>query len=761
MIKILSEKLEKIFEESFNDAKNNKQEYMVVENILKKIIENDDFFKEFAEYSGIDYLNMLKEIEMYLKELNISYNGEPKQTILFKKLVQDLIFRSRSSGKIAQPMDVFLTILELEDFNDTFAKYILQKYKIDSYMVKEFLSEKEREYDEEFDKIFDEVKKIVDEGDDENEEVFGRKRNKKNILEEFGTNLTKLAKEGKIDPVIGRDEETLRVIQVLARKKKNNPLLIGEAGVGKTSIVEKLALDIVNNKVPKAIKGWEVWSIDPTSMVAGAKFRGDFEKRLKLILEELEKRENVIAFFDEFHTMFGLGANSSSQLDATNILKPALMNGKIRIIGATTFEDAKQTIDKNKAMLRRFQKVIVEEPDNETTLEILKGIAPVFEKFHGVKYSDEILKMIVKLSGKYLTDTHFPDKAIDVLDEIGAIIRIKEEENGNSKPFEVTKEDIAALISKKARVPVELEEIENKEDILHLEERIKSKLFGQDSSVEKVVDKIVMVRAGLNEPNKPLGAFLFAGPSGVGKTELGRLLAKELGIKLLRYDMSEFNDSISINKLIGSSAGYVGYEEGGRLVQDIRKHPHSVLILDEIEKAHPKVLNTFLQILEEAELTDSTGQKADFRNVLIIFTTNAGSKISKTVGFGKSNVSISKSMKQIEETFSPEFRNRLDGIIMFNPLNAEQIGLIVDKIIGEIEELLSDKNIKFNVDDAAKEFFVEKGFDPELGARPMKRVIQDFIKKPLSKMIINGEVGENVVVNVKYDKERDEIFLEV
>lgn len=745
MIKLLSEEVESIINASWVDASKRKQEYLLFENILFSAL-NTKNIQEIMIDLDVDWKSLIKELNMFLENdiEKVENLKHPKQTVMFKKMLQHLIFHTQNSGKISQVEDLLIAMF---NETDSTAVYLMSKYGIDEYALKAWATEK-RLPETDHDDIHE-----VDEKDETNNQSNAQnKKQKKSALDQFATNLTQAAKDGKIDPVIGRDTETERVIQILCRKKKNNPLLVGESGVGKTSIFEKLALDIVADRVPKQIKGWEIYSIDVTSMIAGAKFRGDFEKRLQDILKELESKENCVAFIDEFHTMFGLGANSSNQLDATNILKPAMMNGKIRIAGATTYEEAKNTVDKNKPMARRFQKIDVMEPDEETTYEILKGLKATFEDYHNVSYTDKILKQIVSLSGKYLLDTHFPDKAIDIVDEVGSVIKLT---NQTDKRVVIKEKDIIDLISKKARVPVTIEEGDDKLGLSNLAENIKSKLYGQDHAIDEVADKIMMGRAGLNEPNKPLCGFLFTGQSGVGKTELARQLSEQLGnLKLIRYDCSELNDEVSINKLIGASQGYVGYEEGGRLINDIKKHPHCILLLDEFEKAHPKIQNTFLQILEEAELSASDGTKADFRNVLILFTTNAGSKISKTVGFG-GDAGKSKSNVQIEKTFSPEFRNRLDGIIAFNPLDEEQVLKVAEKILNEVRDQLKTKNVQLTVTKAAKQVMAEKGFDKEMGARPMKRVIQDLVKKPVAKEIIMGSLknGGRVKVDASKDGE--------
>lgn len=744
MIKLLSEELEAIINDAWEDAANRDQEYLLLENILLTSIGTKEV-QEMMNDLDVDWKKLSSEIETFLNEEvdTIPNGGHPKQTLMFKKILQHLIFHSQNSGKIAQIEDLLIAMFNEAESN---AVYLMTKYGIDEYSLKEYATEIRHPDDE-------------DEDEDDEEMMTPRnpreKKKKKSALEEFAMNLTQMAKDGKIDPVIGRDEECERAIQILCRKKKNNPLLVGEAGVGKTATVDKLALDIVNDRVPKQISGWEIYSIDVTAMIAGAKFRGDFEKRLKDILNELEEKENCIAFVDEFHTMFGLGANSSNQLDATNILKPAMMNGKIRIMGASTYDEVKDTVDKNKPMARRFQKIDILEPDEETTFTILKGLRKTFAEYHNVSYSDKILRQIVSLSGKHILDNHFPDKAIDVVDEVGSILKLRTQ---TEETIAVKEKDIIDLISKKARVPVTIEEGDDKLGLANLEVNIKAKLFGQDHAVSDIADKVMLARAGLNEPGKPMGAFMLAGPSGVGKTELARQLSEQLGnLKLIRYDMSEFMEETGVAKLTGSAQGYVGYEEGGRLINDVKKHPHCILLLDEFEKAHPKIQNTFLQILEEAELTSSDGTTADFRNVFLMFTTNAGSKVGKTVGFGKT-AGTSKSMAAIEKSFAPEFRNRLDGVIQFNPLGDEQIFKVTEKILNEIRDQLKTKKVQITVTKSAKQIMADKGFDPDMGARPMKRVIQDLIKKPVAKEIVLGDLKDGGRVKVDANKDGEIIL---
>jgi ATP-dependent Clp protease ATP-binding subunit ClpA len=739
---LLSKDLRKVIELSLNDAKQRKQEYMLFENILLTILNNSKDIRTMFETIGVNMNKISSEVELTLDNAlkNMPQKETPKQTIMFKRLIEELINYSQSVGKQAEVEDILIPMLKEKDSPTA---NILLKYGINEYLLKKTATDFRLPQEE------------LSENTINKEKMNTINDNKTSVLDKYATNLTNAARDGRIDPVIGREEEVERIIQVLCRKKKNNPLLVGESGVGKTAVVEKLALNIVNNNVPKELVGCEIFSIDVVSLISGAKFRGDFEKRLKEILQELERNENCIAFIDEFHTMFGLGAGSSDQLDATNILKPAMLNGEIRILGATTYEESKGSIDKNKPMERRFQKIDILEPDEKTTFEILKGLKDTFENYHNVKYSDLILKKIISLSGKYLVDNHFPDKAIDVIDEIVSIVKLK---SNTDLRISIKEKDIIDLISKKARVPITIEKGTDENKLSNLEKNIKSKLYGQDHAIKEISEKIILARAGLNEPNKPLASYMFAGNSGTGKTELARQLSKQLdNMKLLRYDMSEYNDEASINKLIGSSQGYVGYEEGGRLINDIKKTPHCILLLDEIEKAHPKIINTFLQILEEAELTSSDGTKADFRNVFIIFTTNAGTNVSNTVGFGYKNNDL-KSMESIKNDFSPEFRNRLDGIIQFNQLNEDQIFKVTEKVLKEVEEQLKEKKVKLIISKAAKIVMSKKGFDPKLGARPMKRVIQDIIKKPIAKEIVIGSLKKGGVVKIDTNS-KEEIIL--
>ena len=566
-------------------------------------------------------------------------------------------------------------------------------------------------------------------------------------LKAYAMNLNERAREGKIDPLIGRQAEVERALHVLARRRKNNPLFIGDAGVGKTAIVEGMARQIELGEAPDALKGAEIWALDMGSLVAGTRFRGDFEERFKAVLGKLEEKENAIVFIDELHTIVGAGAASGGAMDASNLLKPLLSSGRVRCIGTTTHKEFRSYIEKDRALARRFQPIEVGEPTNEDTLKILRGLKPHYEEFHGVKYTDKALKAAVDLSSLHITDRRLPDKAIDLLDEAGAALKIKRK--GDGKVLTVRETDIETVVATMARIPPKRVASDDREKLRGLQDEIGARIYGQDHAVQKVVQAIRMSRAGLGHPDKPIASFLFAGPTGVGKTELAKQLAENLGVQFLRFDMSEYMERHTVSRLIGAPPGYVGFDQGGLLTDAIHKTPHAVLLLDEIEKAHPELFNILLQVMDHGSLTDNNGRKSDFRHVILIMTSNVGARdLSKRMpGFGSAE-RFGDSDDAFKRMFSPEFRNRLDAKIDFAPLQPSGMGRIVDKFIAELAPQLAGRNVSIAVQEGARTFLAEKGYDPMFGARPLARVIQDDVKKPLTDELLFGALADGGTVNV-------------
>jgi ATP-dependent Clp protease ATP-binding subunit ClpA len=570
-------------------------------------------------------------------------------------------------------------------------------------------------------------------------------------LEKYAVNLNQEALKGNIDPLIGRDLEVERTIQVLCRRRKNNPLLVGEAGVGKTAIAEGLAKRIVEEQVPDVLLDSVIYSLDLGALVSGTKYRGDFEKRLKGLINELKKQPEAILFIDEIHTIIGAGASSGGVMDASNLIKPVLSSGHLRCIGSTTYQEYRGIFEKDHALARRFQKIDVLEPSIEDTVQILKGLKSRFEEHHGLKYSAEALRLAVDLSARYITDRHLPDKAIDVIDEAGARQRLLAEDQRKDVIDVAEIEDIVAKI---ARVPVQSVSASDKDKLANLEKNLKMLVFGQDEAIAELASAIKLSRAGLRDSSKTIGSFLFAGPTGVGKTEVTKQLAKVLGIELIRFDMSEYMERHTVSRLIGAPPGYVGYDQGGLLTEAVTKHPHAVLLLDELEKAHPDVFNLLLQVMDHGTLTDNNGRKADFRNVILIMTTNAGAEegARSSIGFTEQN-HATDSFKALERSFSPEFRNRLDAILQFKPLDISVVGSVVDKFIFELEALLADKNVTLSLDAGARNWLAVRGYDAKMGARPMARLIQEKIKKPLAEDLLFGRLanGGHVRIEVEND----------
>ena len=575
-----------------------------------------------------------------------------------------------------------------------------------------------------------------------------------NPLEAYGVNLTELAKEGKIDPVIGREDELIEITEVLARRKKNNVIIVGEPGVGKTAIAEGLALMITEGKVPKNLEKKTVFSLDIASLVAGTKYRGEFEERAKMVFEQLAKKDNVILFIDEIHMIMGAGSAGGSNIDIANLLKPLLASGKLFCVGATTSEEYRENFEKDRALQRRFQKVVVDQPSKETTKLIIKGLQHYYEAFHELEYTEEALDYAVELAERYMHGKYNPDRVIDVMDIAGARGKL----HGHKGP--ITNKQIEEAISKITRIPMDMIDAKENTNYNNLEDKIKTKLFGQDGAVSALVESILVSKSGMRDRNKPIGSFLFVGPTGTGKTELCRQLAHNLSIKLRKYDMSEYMEQHSVSKLIGAPPGYVGHAEGGmgagQLINDVEETPNCVVLLDEVEKAHPSVMNLLLQVMDDGKLTGSTGKEADFSNVILIMTSNLGSATQSKQAIGFSTDNNDASYQAVKKFFSPEFRNRIDANIEFKPLEKTHIDMIVDKTINEINEMLTDKNVIIKISDTARIWLRERGYVPEMGARPLQRVVNDNIKKPVSKEILFGKLRDGGTVTVDVTNE-DEI----
>jgi ATP-dependent Clp protease ATP-binding subunit ClpA len=577
-------------------------------------------------------------------------------------------------------------------------------------------------------------------------------------LEKYATNLNRLAVDGKIDPLIGRELEIERTVEILCRRRKNNPLYVGEAGVGKTALAEGLALMIVEGRVPDVLNDCTIYALDMGTLVAGTKYRGDFEKRLKAVLAALRKNPGAILFIDEIHTVIGAGAASGGVMDASNLIKPVLANGQLRCIGSTTYHEYRGIFEKDHALARRFQKIDVLEPSVAETVEILKGLQSRFEDHHGVKYAEEAIQAAADLSARHINDRHLPDKAIDVIDEAGASLRLQSPDPANAM---VGVELIEKIVAKMARIPPKSVSASDKDLLRNLERNLKLVIYGQDAAVETLASAIKMARSGLRDEHKPVGSFLFAGPTGVGKTEVTRQLAMALGIELVRFDMSEYMERHTVSRLIGAPPGYVGFDQGGLLTEAIAKAPHCVLLLDEIEKAHPEVFNLLLQVMDHGTLTDNNGRKADFRNVIIVLTTNAGAQemSRSSIGFTEQD-HATDGMDAIRRLFSPEFRNRLDGIIEFKALTPKNISRVVDKLVVELEAQLQDRLVTLELDDDAREWIAAKGYDPKMGARPMARIIQEHIKRPLAEELLFGSLVGGGHIRVRLDAAGDRLVLE-
>ncbi|WP_026881553.1 ATP-dependent Clp protease ATP-binding subunit ClpA [Clostridium akagii] len=728
--------LNEIITAAYNEAKDKGHEYLTPEHILYASLFFDEG-KRLIKNCGGDIELLKNDLNNFFKEnMDILQNSEPVQTEGIQNILSEAAEHVLSAGK--DDIKLGDIIVAIYDEEDSFGSYFIKKQGIKKLDILNYITHGISlvEDDEEIEIYSENLGKAHEEEFNDN-----RVKNKEDFLSKYTEDLTEKARRGKIDPLIGREDVLEKTIQILSRRFKNNPIHVGEPGVGKTAITEGLAQMIVQDKVPKALRGSKVYYLDMGSLLAGTRYRGDFEERIKKVLNRLKKQENVIVYIDEIHTIIGAGAVSGGAMDASNILKPFLLDGKIKFIGATTYDEYKKIFEKDRALSRRFQKIEILEPSAKDTYAILLGLKENYEKFHQVKYTDEALKTAAELSAKYINDRFLPDKAIDVMDEVGAYVKLHKENEDDIGIIDV--KDVEKVIASMAKIPEQNVSTNETEKLKKLESTIKKDIYSQDEAIKIVVRAIKRSRAGFNEDGKTVANLLFVGPTGVGKTEISRKLAENLGIPLIRFDMSEYQEKHSVSKLIGAPPGYVGYEEGGILTDAVRKRPYCVLLLDEIEKAHPDILNVLLQLMDYATLTDNTGKKADFRNVILIMTSNAGAaKLGKSViGFGERKQQSEEIKKEVEKTFSPEFRNRLNDIVVFNNMDENMALLIAKKSIRDFEAKLLTKNIKLEVTDACYKWIAEKGYSSVYGAREILRVVEQNIKPHFVDEVLFGSLS--------------------
>ncbi len=745
---MLNKELESALNQAFKDAREQQHEFMTVEHLLLALLDNPSA-AEILESCGADMDELRGELVTFLDEttplLPNDDDRETQPTLGFQRVLQRAVFHVQSSGKReVSGANVLVAIFSEQESQ---AVYFLKKQGISRLEVINYISHG-------ISRIRDEEQlEHQSENDEEQAESTAN-----NPLDQYTSNLNELARAGKIDPLIGRKAEVERTIQVLCRRRKNNPLFVGEAGVGKTALAEGLAKKIVDEEVPEVLAPYTIYSLDLGALLAGTKYRGDFEKRLKAVLAQLDKLDHSILFIDEIHTLIGAGAASGGAMDASNLIKPVLASGELKCIGSTTYQEYRGIFEKDRALSRRFQKIDVPEPTVEECVQILEGLKSRFEEHHEVRYTHHALRHAAELAERYINDRHLPDKAIDVIDEAGANQRMQVP---SRRKKTIGVKDIEAIVAKIARIPPKTVSSDDMDVLRNMERDLKLVIYGQDEAISSISAAIKLSRSGLSVDEKPIGSFLFAGPTGVGKTEVTRQLARTMGIELIRFDMSEYMERHTVSRLIGAPPGYVGYDQGGLLTEEINKHPHAVLLLDEIEKAHPDVFNLLLQVMDHGTLTDNNGRKADFRNIVLIMTTNAGAdRLSRaSIGFSRQDHSTD-AMESIKKMFTPEFRNRLDGIIQFKQLGPEHISQVVDKFLFELEGQLEEKGVTLEVDDEARTWLAMHGYDPDMGARPMARLIQDSIKKPLAEELLFGKLAEGGRIRITVSDEKLDFVLE-
>ena len=748
---MIAQELEVSLHMAFMEARQKKHEFITVEHLLLAMLENPSAL-EVIKACGTNLEELKKLLLDFIEEhtpLIADEDSETQPTLGFQRVIQRAILHVQSSGK--KEVTGANVLVAIFGEKDSHAVYFLHEKGVTRLDVVNFIAHG-------IAKVGDPNADEKKEGADANDPEGQSEAKTESALASYAVNLNELAMKGKIDPLIGRDMELERVVQILCRRRKNNPLLVGEAGVGKTAIAEGLARRIVEGEIPQILENSEVFSLDMGALLAGTKYRGDFEQRLKAVLKQLEKQPNSILFVDEIHTIIGAGAASGGTLDASNLLKPALSSGQLRCIGATTYNEYRGIFEKDHALSRRFQKIDVGEPSVSETVSILRGLKSRFEEHHQVRYTATALTAAAELSARFIHDRHLPDKAIDVIDEAGAAQRIAV---GKKKKKVIGKLEIEEIIAKIARVPSQNVSNDDRSKLKTLDRDLNAVVFGQERAIDALSSAIKMARSGLGNPRKPVGAFLFSGPTGVGKTEVARQLAYTLGIELVRFDMSEYMERHAVSRLIGAPPGYVGFDQGGLLTEAVVKQPHCVLLLDEIEKAHPDIFNILLQVMDHGTLTDNNGRKADFRNAIIIMTTNAGSsEISKnTMGFTDA-VTAGDELAEIKRQFTPEFRNRLDSIVSFGPLSKEIILKVVDKFLMELEHQLQEKKVDATFSSKLREYLGRKGFDPLMGARPMARLIQDTIRRALADELLFGKLSSGGDVEIDLD-DNDEILIQI
>jgi len=743
---VLSNELEYCLNDAFHQAREARHEYLTVEHLLLAILDTPKV-REVLRACGVDFARLRQELKEHIEQstprLEDGEEREVQPTLGFQRVLQRALFHVQSSGK--KEVGVTNVLVAIFSEKQSHAVFLLNRQHVTRLDVVNYISHGLSKIAEE------KTEKEDGQGDGERDGEGG------SALEKYTTNLNRMAQDGRIDPLIGRKLEVERTIEILCRRRKNNPLYVGEAGVGKTAIAEGLARLIVEGKVPEVLADCTIFALDMGALIAGTKYRGDFEKRLKSVIAELKKLPGAVLFIDEIHTVIGAGAASGGVMDASNLIKPVLSNGEIRCIGSTTYSEYRGIFEKDHALARRFQKIDVVEPSVAETIDILFGLKPRFEEHHGITYADEALRAAAELAERHINERHLPDKAIDVVDEAGARARLKPV--AEREPV-VQVRHIEDVVARMARIPAKSVSISDKEVLKNLERNLKLVIFGQDKAIEALGSAIKMARSGLGETRKPVGSFLFAGPTGVGKTEVTRQLAIAMGVEFLRFDMSEYMERHTVSRLIGAPPGYVGFDQGGLLTEAITKHPHCVLLLDEVEKAHPDVFNLLLQVMDHGTLTDNNGRKADFRHVIIVMTTNAGAQemARPSIGFTHAD-NASDGMEAIRRIFSPEFRNRLDAVIQFAALDPATIERVVDKMILEVEAQLEQKGVTISLDDAARRWVATRGYDPKMGARPMARTIQEHIKRPLAEELLFGRLASGGHVRVSVNEGGSELVL--